>query len=1087
MFETRRGPGRILLSCFLIAITVASGIPAGIWGMSPESPTAGAVGRAITDSPTDLIIPEGENYTLFGVHNFTGSIQINGTLNVSAYDGINNATGTLALRAPSITIGPLGSIIADGRGFGGGGGGTAQSSTTFVGGKAGRLGLGGDGAIPSTSASGGGGGSEGGLGGISASYGNGQPGIATKGGDGGVYSSYTGGRGGTGYGGGGGGGTSATNTGGGGGGGGGTGGADALNIAGGYGGGPFAGVAGQSFSSGYSASMDARNGGYLACETNGEQVRDIKVYRGSGGGGGGAANLNTGGAGAGGAGGGSVSLIADGNLAFSGTISTRGGGGGTGGWYSTTGYAGKGGGGAGGGILLSAQRLIMAGTLDARGRDGNFLTVNNSGTIKMLFSDQFSSGTSYTGNLYVNSRPKVNELLEPESGTQTVVRPTFKWVPAFDVEDDSLTYQVQVSTSPQFGSLRLDRTGIVGEQYTPDIALNGKEFSWRVRAWDPYGPGSWSDVWKILVDSSPPKSAMDPLPEFETSKSFDLTWTGSDNDAVWYYLVYFSDNGGGYKQWLKTLNTSCIFTGEDGHIYSFFTVAADTSENMESAPAIPDATTSIDTSPPAAWFVNTAPFQNRLIFPVGWNGSDPTSGVGGYTIFASDNGGPYNIWLENTPETTALYKGKEGHEYSFYIIARDITGNVQPAPQAKDIWTTKVDTLSPATAVLPSRPFFASDPMYITPETVISLGATSDYSGLSKTQFFLDGNQSAVVEYTGPFNETVPGPHNITVWSVDKAGNQETPHTIDLWVDDMAPTSALSFIGPSYTREGTFFVSSETKVLVSSSDEASGVARVSMVVDGVPMDYKTPFRLLKGGLHTIKSYAVDNVGHIEEERTENVIVDIWPPFTLAEGPTGMQRRSVTLNLVGSDLESGMAQPYYRITKEGNTPMSFSPGSQVFLGTKEDHSSDGTYTVDFYSVDNVGNPESFRSVSVTIDTLASMTVDLNPSITTDSSTLTVRGTAEPGASLLINGKFVLVRNDGTFSYSVELGRGKNKLIISMTDEAGNAVSETHFATYTPAEGLPSWFMPLAAVVCLTVAAAICMMVFMRSRRMKQAGY
>jgi hypothetical protein len=226
---------------------------------------------------------------------------------------------------------------------------------------------------------------------------------------------------------------------------------------------------------------------------------------------------------------------------------------------------------------------------------------------------------------------------------------------------------------------------------------------------------------------------------------------------------------------------------------------------------------------------------------------------------------------------------------------------------------------------------------------------------------------------------------------------------------------------------------------------------------------------------------------MEEERTENVMVDIWPPFTLPDGPTGMQRHSVTITLSGTDLESGVAQSFYRITKEGDTPMGFSPGSEIVLATMEDHSTDGTFTVDFYSVDNVGNQESFRSVQVTIDTLASMTVDLKPSVTVDQSTLRVKGTAEPGAALLINGKFVMVSNDGTFSYPVELGKGKNKVIVSMTDAAGNAVTETHYATYVPSDNLPSWFWPLTVVVCLTVAASICMMVFMRSRRMKEAEY
>jgi hypothetical protein len=1093
MFEMRRSPKRILLSCSLIAFMVASGIPAGICGASSESLPSGSDGRTVTDSPLDLIIPEDEVYDLFGSHNYTRSIQINGTLNVTSYNGIDNSTGTLILKAPMITIGPLGVIAAGGRGYGGGGGGTAQSSTTSLGGKGGKNGLGGNGAAPqaSVTASGGGGGSNGGLGGVVTTYGNGGAGTPFKGGDGGTYSSYTySGKGGTGYGGGGGGGYSASSYGGGGGGGGGTGGMDSPEKPGAKGGGPFGGNGGLTTSSQYSIILNAMNGGYLDVETNGEtSPRDLNVYRGSGGGGGGAASQQTGGGGGGGAGGGSVSLFADQILSISGAIYTRGGGGGAAGSYNSATNAlyvgGAGGGGAGGGIMLNANRVVMAGTLDARGMERNIPAMNNSGTIKIFYSQKFISGPCYSAMVFTNSKPKMNDLLEPESGTQTVVRPTFKWSKAYDEEENPVTYQVQVSTSPSFASIKLDRTGISGEQFTPDMPLLGKEFYWRVRASDPFGAGPWSDTWKILVDSYPPKSVMDPLPEFMVSSTFTLSWTGLDNIAVWYYLVYYSDNAGPYQQWTKTMNTSCEFTGQDGHSYSFYSQAADTSDNLEGVPSLPDAQTTIDLSPPETWFVNPAPFQNRPIFQVSWNGTDRTSGVGGYSIFASDNGGPFNLWMANVPETTALFRGVNSHEFSFYIIGRDLAGNVQSAPMPQDIWKTKVDASAPITSFMPSKPFFGTDPVYISTDTIISLGAASDYSGIRSTQYILDGNET--LNFTRPFNESVPGLHNITIWSVDNTGNQEAPNTISFWVDAGTPTSSLAFIGPNFTREGTFYVSPDTMIFVSSSDDASGVNHVSMIVDGVPMNYQTPFKLTKGGLHTIRCYAVDNVGHMEEERTENVIVDIWPPSTLPDGPTGMQRRTVKITLTGTDLESGFAQYYFRITEKGDTPMGFTPGSEILLSARDDHSTDGTFIVDYYGVDNVGNQAAFKSVEVTIDTMASMTVDLKPSVTVDQNTLTVKGTAEPGASLLINGKFVLVKNDGTFSYPVELGRGRNKIVISMTDAAGNAVSETHFATYTPSDELPPWFIPLAVVVILAVATAICMMAFMRARRVKGAKF
>jgi hypothetical protein len=1086
MFEKRRSPKRILLSCLLIAFMVASGIPAGILGASQESSPAGPEPRVVTDTAADLFIPEGESYELFGLHSYSRSITINGTLNITAYNGVDNKTGTLTLKSRTITIGPNGNINGDGRGYGGGGGGTSQASTTAPGGKGGVLGMGGNGAAPMTglTSGGGGGGSNGGLGGT-GSY-PGLPGTSAKGGDGGPYSSYIPGKGGIGYGAGGGGGFSGSTNGGGGGGGGGTGGMDAAEKSGALGGGPFPGTGGTFSTSGYTVLMDAKNGGYLFCETNGDVSLDLNVYRGSGGGGGAGAALNTGGGGGGGAGGAAISITADGNLVVAGTITSLGGGGGTGGYYSTgstaTYVGGMGGGGAGGGILLGGLKLVMAGTLDNRGRIGKNLSIINGGTVKLFYSDLFMPGTVYKGMMFSNARPKIKDLLEPVSGTETVIRPTFKWDQVEDPEGDTVVYQVQVSTTSDFASIRHDQAGIADDEYRPTTPLLGKEFFWRVRAWDPYGPGPWSEPWQILVDNSPPTSVMDALPEYSTIDTFNLSWKGSDNTGVWYYMVYYSDNAGDYQLWVQTLNTSCEFTGLEGHMYWFYTLAADISENVEIPPVVPDAQTSIDSSPPDTWFVSPAPYQTRPIFQVGWNGTDPTSGISGYSIYVSDNGAPFHLWLDNTPQTAALYRGQENHEYAFYIIARDTAGNVQPAPKPQDIWKTRVDASAPVTTFLPTKPFFGGDPIYITPETNISLGATSDYAGLMITRYILDENET--LNFTGPFNESDPGLHNITVWSIDKAGNQEKPHTIRFWVDVETPRSSIAFIGLNATREGIFYVSADTQIFVESSDEASGVNRTVMTVDGVPMEYSTPFKLARGGIHTVIYYAVDNVGHREEERTETVIVDIWPPSTLPEGPTGMQKKAVKMVFKGTDLESGYEQSFYRVTAKGDTSMAFTAGGEVILPAKDDHSSDGTYTIDYYSVDKVGNAEAFRSVEVTIDTLASMTLDLKPSVTVDQNSLVVKGTAEPGANILINGRYVLVKSDGSFSYPMELGRGKNKIVVSMTDAAGNAVSETHVVTYTPSDELPAWYIPLVVVTILALGTAVSMMVFMRMRRMRE---
>jgi hypothetical protein len=84
------------------------------------------------------------------------------------------------------------------------------------------------------------------------------------------------------------------------------------------------------------------------------------------------------------------------------------------------------------------------------------------------------------------------------------------------------------------------------------------------------------------------------------------------------------------------------------------------------------------TSAPAALPAREAMPQ----FVVSWAGTDDSLGsaVSSYTIYVSDNGGPFTAWLENTTLTSATYDGQDNHTYAFYSVATDNAGNRQATP-----------------------------------------------------------------------------------------------------------------------------------------------------------------------------------------------------------------------------------------------------------------------------------------------------------------------------------------------------------------------------------------------------------------------
>ena len=82
-------------------------------------------------------------------------------------------------------------------------------------------------------------------------------------------------------------------------------------------------------------------------------------------------------------------------------------------------------------------------------------------------------------------------------------------------------------------------------------------------------------------------------------------------------------------------------------------------------------------------------------FLVSWAGNDTAAaGVAGYDVYVSAAGGPHQLWLSNTPATTALFTGQNNVGYAFYAIARDHVGNTQPTPLLAQAAVT-VDTAAP--------------------------------------------------------------------------------------------------------------------------------------------------------------------------------------------------------------------------------------------------------------------------------------------------------------------------------------------------------------------------------------------------------
>ena len=196
----------------------------------------------------------------------------------------------------------------------------------------------------------------------------------------------------------------------------------------------------------------------------------------------------------------------------------------------------------------------------------------------------------------------------------------------------------------------------------------------------------------INVTVSAPTSSVNALPATETSATFTVSWSGQDypgGSGIASYSVYVSDDGGPFTAWQQsTTATMATFSGINGYSYGFYSVATDDAGNVQPTPTTAQATTTVQPQPadtPTSSVARLPGIETSTSFLVSWAGQDFPGGAGvaSYSIFVSEDGGPFNFWQKSTTATSAIFDGASGHTYGFYSVATDDAGNVQPTPTAR--------------------------------------------------------------------------------------------------------------------------------------------------------------------------------------------------------------------------------------------------------------------------------------------------------------------------------------------------------------------------------------------------------------------
>lgn len=266
-----------------------------------------------------------------------------------------------------------------------------------------------------------------------------------------------------------------------------------------------------------------------------------------------------------------------------------------------------------------------------------------------------------------------------------------------------------------------------------------------------------------------------------------------------------------------------------------------------------------------------------------------------------------------------------------------------------------------------SRPFAAG--IYISAASSISLGAYDPVvfgtsSGVAFTEFRVDASSTAPFSrYDAPFRFST-GTHVVEFRSVDKSGNTEKAHLLNVTVDWIAPNVAYSVIGKSFPGDGIVYVASGSSVTFVSTDTASGVSRLFYEVNGATystVSAEATIYLSSAGAYGISYNAEDNVGNTSVKQEVSLSVDTAAPRTdislpSATGDNEWHISPVAVAISFADDMAGGERTYYRL--DGS---SFAVYAASFPVVAE-----GVHVLEAYSVDNVGNTGDIHAAVFKVD-------------------------------------------------------------------------------------------------------------------------
>jgi hypothetical protein len=367
----------------------------------------------------------------------------------------------------------------------------------------------------------------------------------------------------------------------------------------------------------------------------------------------------------------------------------------------------------------------------------------------------------------------------------------------------------------------------------------------------------------------------------------------------------------------------------------------------------------------------------------------------------------------------------------------DHTGNKVPAADTRigDKWRVQVTPVDNHNAIGPFStatwaPITATpvdQPPVVTATPDRAPNAYGWYNSDVTVQFnATDTDQTPVKQIDAPVLVTTDGANQIiTGKAVDTAGLQGTA-SVSINLDKTAPVTAAVPIN-------TGWVNHEVTVQLSATDLLSGVDKTYFSLDGGAPQASTSVVITDEGSHTLTYWSEDFAGNTELTHTTAVQIDKTAPITKTDAPADWIHQDITVQLAATDNQggSGIAGIYYSLD-----------GGPQQTGTEVQVSGEGTHSLVYWSVDNVGNTETQHTTIIRIDKTAPITtVDVPSGWVNHDVTVAMSAADQDNGSGVAATTFTIDGGAEQAGNSVNITtEGVHPLTYWSTDNAGNVESK-----------------------------------------------